>query len=436
MGKDKRMDAFARETFKLGTLYGFRHFKAELRGREEMLITIDVPAGPAGRLRLQPMSLQEALPPASPCQREAPGAAPWDDDKASGRRVAMSAPTTVSFLLAGYAHYNCPLAWVRSGHALFGANFTTPLTMDAPVELDAAHEWSQRAVHAFEFVGELVSATVYPQPTNPFELDLSVLDGLPLVDFILFSGSLCSFLRDVSLSHAPYAAQVESDLMHLLQQHYTKLPKLVAQLPPPDEANGGGGHLAAAARAATPPYLANRRSRSLDSPSTPTLIPHGFTSATLNASNALRPSPQNRFPIPPSPLAATSTSAASPALPPQPTHAAHPPHRPPLPPQPPSQQPPPPPQPPSQQPQPPTHLHPRPQQAMRPPVAPPPRGPPPGPPPGAMPPRGPPPGLAPPRGLPPAPPRGPPTAPPRGPPPGAYATVGAPHAPHAPYGLH
>ena len=53
MGKDKRMDAFARETFKLGTLRGFRHFKVELRGREEMMLTFQV----AGSSRLALLSL-------------------------------------------------------------------------------------------------------------------------------------------------------------------------------------------------------------------------------------------------------------------------------------------------------------------------------------------------------------------------------------------
>ena len=38
--KDKRMDAFAREAFRLGTLRGFRHFSVELRGREELLLTV------------------------------------------------------------------------------------------------------------------------------------------------------------------------------------------------------------------------------------------------------------------------------------------------------------------------------------------------------------------------------------------------------------
>ena len=69
MGKDKRMDAFARETFKLGTLSGFRHFKTELRGREEMILTIDVPSGSLGRLLLAPHDVSaHAAPPTSDSQ--------------------------------------------------------------------------------------------------------------------------------------------------------------------------------------------------------------------------------------------------------------------------------------------------------------------------------------------------------------------------------
>ena len=48
------MDTFARESFKLGTLRGFKHFTAELRGREEMLLSIKVPSSARGRLLLEP----------------------------------------------------------------------------------------------------------------------------------------------------------------------------------------------------------------------------------------------------------------------------------------------------------------------------------------------------------------------------------------------
>ena len=64
MPKDKRMDTFARETFKLGALSAFRHLSAELRGREEMVLTIEVPSRLLGQLDLHPMRAQHALPPA------------------------------------------------------------------------------------------------------------------------------------------------------------------------------------------------------------------------------------------------------------------------------------------------------------------------------------------------------------------------------------
>ena len=170
MGKDKRMDAFARETFKLGTLRGFRHFTCELRGREEMMVTIEVPTSRANRLTLAPMSLQNALPPASPCQREPSPPVPWaDGGGASSAPASPSKPSgatrSITFLVAGYAHYNCLLAWIRSGHSLFGANFSSPNMMDAPVELAAADEWSQRAVHAFEF-GTPCAAHLSPPPSH------------------------------------------------------------------------------------------------------------------------------------------------------------------------------------------------------------------------------------------------------------------------------
>ena len=40
MPKNKRMDAFSRDAFKFGALSGFRHFRTDLRGREELLVTV------------------------------------------------------------------------------------------------------------------------------------------------------------------------------------------------------------------------------------------------------------------------------------------------------------------------------------------------------------------------------------------------------------
>jgi len=154
--KDKRVDTFAKESFKLGTLQGFRHFRVELRGREELLLMIDVPhaALAGGRIALVPMSLQNALAPASPCQRER-AREPWDNGPDETKAV-----TTVTYLIAGYAHYACPHTWVRAGHSLFGPSFQSAAAMDAPVDMRTTAEWRTRTVQAFEFVAELVIAFV------------------------------------------------------------------------------------------------------------------------------------------------------------------------------------------------------------------------------------------------------------------------------------
>jgi len=264
--KTKPMDIFARETFKLGTLRGFRHFHMELRGREELLLTIDVQhsALAGSRLALAPMAVQHALPPASPCQREKIRA-PWED------APEQKSSTLVCYLLAGYAHYACPHAWVRSGHGLFGPSFQNSAAMDAPIEMRATQDWKARAVHAFEFVAELVLATSRPAVANPFELDFATIEQLPSVELLLLSGGLASFLRDVQLSAAPYSSLVEADLLRLTRLHYSRLPKLVASLPSPE-----GGDPPLVSRRASSLREDSRSSPAMArTPHTPYVPPHG-----------------------------------------------------------------------------------------------------------------------------------------------------------------
>ena len=68
--RDKQMERFAREAFRLGSLKGFRHFGLELRGREELMLTVWPNAPAAQRPGLERMGTNEALPPASPYFRE------------------------------------------------------------------------------------------------------------------------------------------------------------------------------------------------------------------------------------------------------------------------------------------------------------------------------------------------------------------------------
>ena len=229
MSKNKRMDAFARETFRVGSLQGFRHFSVELRGREELLLTVhckssarspcsssgcgspnrspsgsgspsrahSLPRGNSGassssgtqglplylqpepNARLVPMreSCGGPLPPASPCHREPLGRTPDDEGESS----------SAVFLVGGYAHYNCPYVWVRAGHSLLGS-FGTDEQLDAPLLLESTQAWRERTVHAWEIVAELVGAVATPTPINPFELLPGYLDDLAPVDAMLLSG--------------------------------------------------------------------------------------------------------------------------------------------------------------------------------------------------------------------------------------------------------
>lgn len=219
-------DAFAKETFKLGVLTGFRHFSVELRGREELLLTVHVGermAGGDGPVLL-PVSLspERQLPPASPCQRERVKA-PWEEGH-------EEAPSSATFLIGGYAHYNMPYVWIRAGHAIFGPDYRAPGALDAPVQLEATRSWRQRAVHPWELVAELVAATRPSARSNPFELELDALERLPLMESLLLSGGIAAFLREVHLTSDGYAPQVEPDLMHLLRHHYSRLPRLANTL--------------------------------------------------------------------------------------------------------------------------------------------------------------------------------------------------------------
>lgn len=155
------MDSFAREAFRLGALRGFKHFEVELRGREELLVTVHL----GGGLRdswVPPFAPlvggeTEALPPASPCERE-------------DRSGQWNRSRDVVFLIGSYAHYAVPLVWVRAGHALLGG-FHHVGSNDTPLALASTEVWAERTVCVWEVVAELVTAVACPAPSNPFELD-------------------------------------------------------------------------------------------------------------------------------------------------------------------------------------------------------------------------------------------------------------------------
>lgn len=153
MRRDKRMERFAKECFRLGTLRGFQHFEVEMRGREELLVMVALDAPLHAPLQSAPLATDSSHPPASPCSRER---------SPSGEGEVPDRGDKIVFLLGGYAHYNCPYVWVRKGHSLLGPSFEHPDTMDMPLRLKSTEAWNNRTVSAWEIVAELVS--VYSLP--------------------------------------------------------------------------------------------------------------------------------------------------------------------------------------------------------------------------------------------------------------------------------
>ncbi len=228
--KPKRIGSFSREAFKMGVLSGFKHFRVEVRGREELLVTVNMD-DPKSPTRPKPPQHtpthhghrptqhtddgDEGLPPASPAQRE--GYAPrW---KKKGHAV---------FLIGSYAHYGIPLVWVRSGHeklSCFGAGEQH----DQPIKLSSTSLWEERFVHAWEVLAELVERFSPAAPHNPFELTPGFADGLPPTDALLLNCGLVALISDIALSDAKYATAVEADLLELQADVAARLEKLANQ---------------------------------------------------------------------------------------------------------------------------------------------------------------------------------------------------------------
>lgn len=103
------------EQLRLGTLTGFQYFSCYLRGREELLVTINREAPTAaghpespgqGGLSIAPSPRK----PISPDPLGKPPASP------ASREITAASDTECVFLIGAYQRYKSPFVWLRSGH--------------------------------------------------------------------------------------------------------------------------------------------------------------------------------------------------------------------------------------------------------------------------------------------------------------------------------
>lgn len=116
----------------------------------------------------------------------------------SEREIAVPEMNCTLFLLAGYAKYGRPYAWIRSNHErLVNIGGTDSMVKDTPMKLKSIADWTSKDVHVWDMVSEMVGLCTMPPPDNPFALDRSYLQALPLPDRFLVTGALLSCLEDL-----------------------------------------------------------------------------------------------------------------------------------------------------------------------------------------------------------------------------------------------
>eukprot|EP00824_Muranothrix_gubernata_P011573 TRINITY_DN25055_c0_g1_i1.p1 TRINITY_DN25055_c0_g1~~TRINITY_DN25055_c0_g1_i1.p1 ORF type:complete len:240 (-),score=41.09 TRINITY_DN25055_c0_g1_i1:17-736(-) len=230
------MDAFAKDCLRVGVLQGFQHFSVYLRGREELVVSVK---NSQSKLRRQQSYyyapfrvVSHGLPPASPSAR-------------AGEKTPLDDTCGVTeFLIGGYARYKCPYVWLRSNEMRLGTvregdeeeeEETTSTenkkskAMELPLELRSVEAWKEnsQAVKVSDIIEELVMTNMHTPPSNPFAVDLSYMDDLPLRERVLLTGSLANFLRELYMRGKTYKDSIRKDLESILERHFFELTLLL-----------------------------------------------------------------------------------------------------------------------------------------------------------------------------------------------------------------
>ncbi|KAI8972761.1 hypothetical protein BDB01DRAFT_457012 [Pilobolus umbonatus] len=201
-----RIVLFLRECLLLGTLRGFKHFETMMRGREELILSINSPTPST----LLPVSLINKYP------SQARSFHPPQLMELSD--MALKKEQRVIFLIAGYAKYKCPYVWLRS--CLDELVVDNLVDNDNALKLNKISEWLNKNVSLWEIVAEIVTMTIHP--VNPFALDFEYIDQLPIQEYNLLSASLLMFLETLWIEAeptVPYADQVYEDITKLRMKH-------------------------------------------------------------------------------------------------------------------------------------------------------------------------------------------------------------------------
>ncbi|KAL4631470.1 hypothetical protein GN956_G15062 [Arapaima gigas] len=213
----KRLSHFLSDLAILGSLQGFRYFQPWLRGREELLLTV-VNEDKRWCSPGFPVSAASSFSSSSSGSSTSPGSSRNSSiagcltsfslflirnheahllpASPSEREIAVPEMNCTLFLLAGYAKYGRPYAWIRSNHErLVNIGGTDSLVRDTPMKLKSVSDWPLQGTRVWDMVSEVVGLCTLPPPANPFSLDMDYFQTLTLSERFLASGALINFLE-------------------------------------------------------------------------------------------------------------------------------------------------------------------------------------------------------------------------------------------------
>ncbi|RHZ65109.1 hypothetical protein Glove_319g127 [Diversispora epigaea] len=235
-----RLSSFLEDCLSLGCLKGFKHFEVYLRGREELLLRVYIDSNPIKlaegcRRNYNSLSLVKSQNNAlfAPKTRRTLS----DEDNYLNMNFLPSSPLDKElekeesnhvFLVAGYAKYKCPYVWLRSNHKrLIQLQDNQKIETDNPLKLETIAAWNNQDIKLWDIIAEVITLSLTPQaPENPFEVDHSYYDTLPLEECAVSTGAMVGFLQKVYLKDTSYADKVFEDIKLLQQRHFTAFDEM------------------------------------------------------------------------------------------------------------------------------------------------------------------------------------------------------------------
>ncbi|KAJ1920013.1 hypothetical protein IWQ60_007096 [Tieghemiomyces parasiticus] len=236
-----RLSEFLQDLMVVGSLKGFKYLELSVRGREELLLRVrnDYPDLAAPTPEVPPNSLlvlrsaqarnraltsirtQTILQ--EPPPRFEPPKSCIDRDLERDDRYT-------SFLIAAYGRYRCPYVWLRSHHErLIRIKENQKLETDNPLKLESTSCWKQFDIRPWDIIVEVVCLTLRPQPENPFAIDHSYFEHLPLEEAVVRTGAMVKFLQRMSVRHYYFSeTHLVEDLEKLQLKHYDAFCELMA----------------------------------------------------------------------------------------------------------------------------------------------------------------------------------------------------------------